>query len=96
MFNFKLWTWTAAHWATVAATTAGAAATGAVVSYVETIPSAQLFTDLTTPAGLGALAHGALVVGLLAGITAVCNMAKQMLPADAQAAANALKKGQVP
>ena len=96
MFNFRVWTWTAAHWATVAGTTAGAAAAGAVVSYLETVPSAQLLTDLTTPAGLYALGHGAIVVGAIAALTAIANMAKQMLPADAQAAANALRKGQVP
>lgn len=94
-FNFDLRTWTAPHWITVAASTVGAAVVGALVTYVEAVPASELLQDLTTPTGLEALLRGALSVGAIAGLTAIVNMAKQILAPAAQKTANALAQGQV-
>jgi hypothetical protein len=80
MFNFNFSTWKLPHFLTVIASTIGAAVAGALVTYVEAVPASELLQDLTTPAGLTALLHGALSVGLIAGLTALIGVAKQMLP----------------
>jgi hypothetical protein len=80
MFNFNFSTWKLPHFLTVLGATVGAAIAGAVVTYIEAVPAAQLLQALTTPAGISALLRGALSVGLIAGLTALIGVAKQMLP----------------
>jgi hypothetical protein len=94
MFNFKLRTWTAPHWLTVGVATIGGAIGGALVTYVESIPSAELLKDLTTKAGLAALEQGALNVGVAAALAAFVGVAKQILPPAEQATQNAFVRGQ--
>ena len=79
-FNFKLSTWTAPHWLVVA----GSAIGGAVVNYVATVPASELLSDLTTQAGVIALAKGAAI----AGIAALVGVAKTLLNPAAQATKN--------
>jgi hypothetical protein len=83
-FNFRLSTWRAPHWLTVA----GSAAAGAVVSYVESAIMGGGFP--ASAQAWEALAKGAAIAGL----AALVGVAKQILSPQAQAASNVIARAQ--